>query len=141
MWLLPISMLVTTTVLAIPLSRYLAWIMDGKYHPPAVPALVRGAPGQRPAELEAVHGLAAGLQHRAVRVRLHGAGAPAVDAAEPARARACWPRPRSFNTVVSFMTNTDLQHYSGDQHFSNFSQIFFCHCQLLPVGLDRLLRV
>ncbi len=24
------------------------------------------------------------------------------------------------------MTNTDLQHYSGDQHFSNFSQIFFC---------------
>ena len=31
-----------------------------------------------------------------------------------------------FHSVVSFMTNTDLQHYSGDQHFSNFSQIFFC---------------
>jgi K+-transporting ATPase ATPase A chain len=31
-----------------------------------------------------------------------------------------------FNSVVSFMTNTNLQHYSGDQHFSNFSQIFFC---------------
>jgi potassium-transporting ATPase potassium-binding subunit len=30
-----------------------------------------------------------------------------------------------FNTVISFMTNTNLQHYSGDQHFSNFSQIFF----------------
>jgi K+-transporting ATPase ATPase A chain len=30
-----------------------------------------------------------------------------------------------FHTVVSFMTNTDLQHYSGDQVFSNFSQIFF----------------
>jgi K+-transporting ATPase ATPase A chain len=30
-----------------------------------------------------------------------------------------------LHTVVSFMTNTDLQHYSGDQHFSNFSQIFF----------------
>jgi K+-transporting ATPase ATPase A chain len=24
------------------------------------------------------------------------------------------------------MTNTDLQHYSGDQQFSNFSQLFFC---------------
>ena len=24
------------------------------------------------------------------------------------------------------MTNTNLQHYSGDQHLSNFSQIFFC---------------
>src|SRR5262249_35522159 len=31
-----------------------------------------------------------------------------------------------FHSVVSFMTNTDLQHYSGDQHFSNFSQIFSC---------------
>ena len=31
-----------------------------------------------------------------------------------------------FHSVISFMTNTDLQHYSGDQHFSNFSQTFFC---------------
>jgi K+-transporting ATPase A subunit len=31
-----------------------------------------------------------------------------------------------FNSAVSFMTNTNLQHYSGDQHLSNFSQIFFC---------------
>ena len=30
-----------------------------------------------------------------------------------------------FHSAVSFSTNTDLQHYSGDQHFSNFSQIFF----------------
>ena len=30
-----------------------------------------------------------------------------------------------FNTVCSFMTNTNLQHYSGDVAFSNFSQIFF----------------
>jgi len=33
-------MLVATTLLAIPLSRYLAWIMDGHYRPrgPASPA-------------------------------------------------------------------------------------------------------
>ena len=31
-----------------------------------------------------------------------------------------------FNSVVSFMTNTNLQHYAGDVHLSNFSQIFFC---------------
>src|SRR6185295_18441660 len=30
-----------------------------------------------------------------------------------------------FNTVTSFMTNTNLQHYSGDQHLSHFSQIVF----------------
>ena len=33
MWLLPISILVVTTLLAIPLSKYLSWIMDGKYRP------------------------------------------------------------------------------------------------------------
>ncbi len=32
-WLLPIAILVTTTALAFPLSRFLAWIMDGKYKP------------------------------------------------------------------------------------------------------------
>lgn len=31
-----------------------------------------------------------------------------------------------FHSVASFMTNTNLQHYAGDRHFSNFSQIFFC---------------
>ncbi len=28
-----------------------------------------------------------------------------------------------FNTVCSFVTNTNLQHYSGDQHLSYFSQL------------------
>ena len=32
-WFLPIAILATTTVLAFPLSRFLAWIMDGKYKP------------------------------------------------------------------------------------------------------------
>ena len=30
-----------------------------------------------------------------------------------------------FNTVAPLMTNRNLQHYSGDQHLSNFSQTFF----------------
>src|ERR1700683_3913434 len=36
MWLLPISILVATAILCVPLSRYLAWIMNGKYHAPAL---------------------------------------------------------------------------------------------------------
>ena len=28
-----------------------------------------------------------------------------------------------FNTVCSFVTNTNLQHYSGEQHLSYFSQL------------------
>ena len=34
-WFLPIAILATTTVLAVPLSRYLAWIMNGEYRAPA----------------------------------------------------------------------------------------------------------
>ena len=34
MWLLPVCILVTAGALSIPLSRYLAWIMDGQYHAP-----------------------------------------------------------------------------------------------------------
>jgi K+-transporting ATPase ATPase A chain len=30
-----------------------------------------------------------------------------------------------FNTVTSFLTNTNLQHYSGEQHLSYFSQLVF----------------
>src|SRR5581483_6635381 len=30
-----------------------------------------------------------------------------------------------FNSVASFMTNTNLQHYSGEVHLSYFSQLFF----------------
>ena len=40
MWLLPISLLVFTTLLAIPMSRYMAWIMDGQIQAAALSALV-----------------------------------------------------------------------------------------------------
>jgi K+-transporting ATPase ATPase A chain len=30
-----------------------------------------------------------------------------------------------FNSVASFITNTNLQHYGGEVHLSNFSQVFF----------------
>ena len=33
-WFLPFLILAVTTALAIPFSRYLAWIMDGHYHAP-----------------------------------------------------------------------------------------------------------
>ena len=32
-WLHPFSLLAAATLIAIPLSRYAAWIMDGKYRP------------------------------------------------------------------------------------------------------------
>ena len=49
-----------------------------------------------------------------------------------------------FNTTISFFTNTNLQHYSGEVHLSYFSQIFFvCWKQFLSpvIGLCALLAI
>ena len=49
-----------------------------------------------------------------------------------------------FHSVVSFMTNTDLQHYSGDQHLSNFSQIVWAISNLFlsaAIGLSALVAI
>jgi K+-transporting ATPase ATPase A chain len=49
-----------------------------------------------------------------------------------------------FNTACSFLTNTNLQHYSGEVHLSYFSQLFFvCWKQFVTpaIGLAALLAV
>ncbi|HMB95572.1 MAG TPA: potassium-transporting ATPase subunit KdpA [Tepidisphaeraceae bacterium] len=125
MWFLPISILVVTTILAIPLSRYLAWIMNGKYRAPAFLGWFEKRLDSGPQSwkqyaasmlifntmLFAFGFAVLAMQRENMPLNdLHrGALAPST----------------IFHSAISFMTNTDLQHYSGDQHFSNFSQIFF----------------
>ena len=49
-----------------------------------------------------------------------------------------------FHTAISFMTNTNQQHYSGEVHLSYFSQIFFiCWKQILSpvIGLVALVAI
>ena len=44
-----------------------------------------------------------------------------------------------FNSAISFLTNTNLQHYSGEQHLSYFSQIFFvCWNMFLSASVGLL---
>src|SRR5580704_9600811 len=125
MWFLPISILVGTTILAVPLSKYLAWIMNGKYHAPGFLRFFEKKLDSGPQTWKQytaamlifntalfVFGFAVlAMQRENMPLNdLHrGAIAPTT----------------IFHSVVSFMTNTDLQHYSGDQVFSNFTQIFF----------------
>src|SRR5208282_2305134 len=125
MWLLPVLILTSTTLLAIPLSKYLAWIMDGKYHPPAFLRWFEKRLDSGPQNwkqytvsilimntLMFVFGfIVLALQPW---LPLNGLG------------RGMIAPTTILHTVISFITNTDLQHYSGDQTFSNFSQIFFC---------------
>ena len=124
MWLLPISILVTTTLLAIPLSRYLAWIMDGKYQPPAFLRWCEDRLNSGPLNWKQY--TAALLIFNTV-LFVFGYVVLSLQPWMPlnGQGKGILAPSAIFHTVVSFMTNTDVQHYSGDQHFSNFTQIFF----------------
>jgi K+-transporting ATPase ATPase A chain len=130
MWLLPILIVGTTVLLSIPVSRYLAWIIDGKYTPRGPFHWIErqidtGTQGWK----QYVVGL---LLFNTV-MFLFGYLVLALQPIMPLNQRdSVFPDGKSmlapttiFNTVSSFLTNTNLQHYSGEQHLSYFSQLFF----------------
>src|SRR5271155_3322884 len=125
MWLLPFTVIALPVILAIPLSRYMARIMDGNYQPWAIfrwfeKRLDSGHQNWKQYAFALLifntllyafgYLVLSTQQWMPLNQRGLGAIAPST----------------VFNTVISFATNTDIQHYSGDQTFSNFSQIFFC---------------
>src|SRR5271157_3592824 len=123
-WFLPILLLATATLLAFPLSRYMGWIMDGEYRPIRVFAWFEK-------RLDSGHQnwkqyLVALLVFNTA-LGIFGFLVLALQEWMPLNpmGRPMIAPSTIFNSVISFMTNTNLQHYSGDQHFSNFSQIFF----------------
>ena len=124
MWTLPISLMVFTTILAIPMSRYMAWIMDGRYHPPA---FLRWFEKRLDSGGQTWKQYAAALIIFNVVMFVYGFIVLAVQPIAPLNPRGLGMLVPTtiFNSVASFMTNTNLQHYSGDQHLSNWSQIFF----------------
>jgi K+-transporting ATPase ATPase A chain len=124
MWLLPISILVVTTLLAIPLSKYLAWIMDGKYRPLPVFRWIEAQLNSGPQNWKQY--TVSLLLFNTV-LFVFGFVVLFLQPWMPFNSlgRGMLAPTTIFHSVVSFMTNTDLQHYSGDQHFSNFTQIFF----------------
>src|SRR5580700_421478 len=125
MWFLPISILIVTTLLAIPLSKYLSWIMDGQYRPWGPFRWVENRLNNGPQNWKQYTG--ALLLFNTV-LFVFGFAVLALQPRMPLNdlGRGMLAPTTIFHSVVSFMTNTDLQHYSGDQHFSNFTQIFFC---------------
>jgi potassium-transporting ATPase potassium-binding subunit len=124
MWTLPILLLAVTILISIPLSRYFAWIMDGRYRAPRFLAWFekRLDSGQQTWKQY----VGAMLAFTAV-LFIYGYLVLCLQPIAPLNplARGILAPSTIFNTVISFMTNTNLQHYAGDQHLSNFSQIFF----------------
>ncbi len=125
MWLLPITVIVLPIILAIPLSGFMARIMDGNY---------RTWPVFEWFEKRLDSGHQNWKQYTVALLifntllYLFGYLVLSLQPWMPLNPRGLGMLSPStiFNTVISFSTNTDIQHYSGDQSFSNFSQIFFC---------------
>jgi len=137
MWLLPISIIVFTILIAIPLSRYMAKIMDGKYKPSRIfgwfeKHLDSGAQNWKQYTV-------ALLVFNSV-LFVYGYIVLSVQPWMPLNPRGLGMLAPStiFNTVISFITNTNIQHYSGDVAFSNFTQIFFCVAMFFSFRSGRL---
>jgi K+-transporting ATPase ATPase A chain len=124
MWTLPIVILLAAIAISIPLSRYMSWIMDGRYSAPRPLRWFEAKLDSGPQDWKQY--TIALMVFNAV-LFVFGFVVLSLQPLMPLNplGRGMLAPSTIFNTVISFMTNTNLQHYSGDQHFSNFSQIFF----------------
>ncbi|MGO9952051.1 MAG: potassium-transporting ATPase subunit KdpA [Dissulfurispiraceae bacterium] len=139
-WLLPIALMVTAGLIAFPLSRYLAWIMDAKYRPLPVFGWFEKRLDSGPQNWKQYAG---SLLIFNSLLFVFGYFVLVLQQWMPLNpdGKVMLAPSSVFNSVASFMTNTDLQHYSGDQHLSNFSQIFFCIANMFisaAIGLCAL---
>jgi len=124
MWLLPALLILAAIACSIPLSAYFAWLMDGRYRAPRFLKFFEGLVDTGPQDWKQ-YTLALVVFN--IALFIFGFVVLCLQPVAPLNPRGLgWLEPSTiFNTVISFMTNTNLQHYSGDQSFSNFSQIVF----------------
>src|SRR5271167_2313308 len=139
MWLLPIVIIVFPIIVAIPASGFMARIMDGKYKPWPVfewfeKRLDSGHQNWKQYTVTL-------LIFNTI-LYVFGFLVLSLQPWMPLNPRGLGMLAPStiFNTVISFATNTDIQHYSGDQSFSNFQSDLFLHPNVLSVGSHRTVR-
>jgi potassium-transporting ATPase potassium-binding subunit len=125
MWILPFSLIAIPVVLAVPLSAYLAWIMGGHYRASGALKWCEDRVNSGPQTWKQY---AVSLIVFNIMLYVFGFLILAVQQWMPLNPRGLGALAPStiLNTVMSFSTNTDIQHYSGDVAFSNFTQLFFC---------------
>jgi K+-transporting ATPase ATPase A chain len=143
MWLLPLLIVVTAVALSIPLSRYLAWLMDGGYRAPRWLGWLERRLDSGPQDWKQ-YTIALLVFNSALFV--YGFVVLALQPVMPLNplGRGMLAPTTIFHSVISFMTNTDLQHYAGDQHLSTWSQLFFVIPNLFlsaAVGLCALTAI
>ena len=123
-WLLPILILGVTIALSIPVGKYLARIMDGRYTPPRWLRWIEGRFNTGPQGWKSY--VVAMLVFNTLMFVFSFAilQSQSLLPLNPEHKGTLSPS-TVFNSACSFITNTNLQHYSGEVHFSFFSQIVF----------------
>jgi K+-transporting ATPase ATPase A chain len=125
-WILPALIVVVAVVLSIPVGRYLAWVLDGRYRAPSWLRWVEQRVDTGPQNWKQ-YAIALLLFNTVMFVfgflvlslQGHLGGFLNPDGKGP-----LYPT-TLFNAVASFLTNTNLQHYAGEQHLSYLSQTVF----------------
>jgi K+-transporting ATPase ATPase A chain len=125
MWFLPAIIVITSVVLSIPVGLYLAWIMDGRYRPLRLlrwfeERLNTGEQNWKQYAIALLLFNTVMFVFGFVVLALQGH----LQLLNPDDMKTLGPT-TIFNTVTSFLTNTNLQHYSGEQHLSYLSQLVF----------------
>jgi K+-transporting ATPase ATPase A chain len=137
-WVLPLLIVGASVALAVPLGRYLAWILDGSRRGWVERHLDTGPQDWK-------HYCLAMLTFNAAAFVI-GFLILALQPLLPLNPdnKGMLAPSTIFNTACSFLTNTNLQHYAGEVHLSYFSQLFFiCWKQFVTpaVGLAALLAM
>jgi K+-transporting ATPase ATPase A chain len=125
-WILPLLTVVTAVVLSIPGGFYLARVVDGRYR---APGWLRWLESRFDTGPQSWKQYAVALLLFNAMMFVFGYVVLALqpvggDALNPDGKGALSPT-TIFNTTASFLTNTNLQHYSGEVHLSYFSQVVF----------------
>src|SRR5262245_58614910 len=143
MWTLPLLILATTFALAIPLGLYMARVFDGGLH---VPAWLRWIEEKLDTGPQNWKQYCVAFMLFNIVTFLFGFAVLSLQPFLPLNPdnKGMLAPSMIFHTAISFMTNTNQQHYSGEVHLSYFSQLFFiCWKQILSpiIGLAALLAI
>jgi len=139
MWFLPLLIVGLSVTLSVPLGRYMAWCLDSPSSQGRLERYLDTGPQNWKAYCLSLLGFN-------LLVFLMGFGILVAQPWLPLNPdnKGMLAPSTIFNTACSFLTNTNLQHYSGEVHLSYFSQLFFiCWKQFITpsIGLCALLAM
>lgn len=128
MWTLPVLVILGCALLSIPLGRYMAWAMadEGPGLPGKLDHSVSRIGGGRCGEAQPWHRYVLSMlvfnavMFAVVFIIFTTQSALPLNPDDKESMSA----DLAFNTAASFTSNTNLQHYSGEQQLSYFSQLF-----------------